>query len=378
MSLGVIGATLAFTCFKLAKLMFELAYNKFLAILIAPADISDGQKTKAIIQNIMSIFVVAFLIAVLLKFYVLFVGMCENVQGIEGVILLVAGSFAVIDGPNMVEKLFGIDAGLHSGFKTMAGAFMVGSAVMGGASKIGSTAKDMAEGVGKVAGSTFGAGAGILSGLSNKKPNSLYKDMDKDKAKKSEDANKGKSLYKDMAKDKEKENENPINSSTANPSKKNGDSSPKGNIKGNGSHKSIYDEMKNSNKKSSGGGNMYTEKTPAKSLYEEMGQKNEEPTNSNNSGETSSNEGNGVSGHITPDNTPGPIQSSPSSGNKTSGHVIQEPIQHNNRNVSHQTIGEHQKQVITEKVQNNPIVKQTRESYNRGKSTGQSIRNRNK
>jgi len=58
--------------------------------------------------------------------------------------------------------------------------------------------------------------------------------------------------------------------------------------------------------------------------------------------------------------------------------TIPEPIQHNNESVSHQTIGQHQKQAIIEKVQNNPIIKQTRESYNRGKNTGQSIRNKNK
>ena len=402
-SLGVIGATLAFTCFKLAKIIFELAYNKFLAILVAPADINDGQKTKQILQNIMSMFIVAFLIAVLLKFYILFVGLCAKTPGIEGVILLVAGSFAVIDGPNIVEKLFGIDAGLKSGFKTMAGAYMAGSAIMGGAKSIGNTAKNFAGG----AGSTLGAGIGIASGLNNKNHDSLYKDMAKDKQKKSDDANKGKSLYKDMAKDKTKKNESPINSSTANSNKKNGTSSPEDNIKKNDSqgHQSLYDEMDKGNDSP-----MYTENPDSNSLYEEMGKNNLDPINSSNGGETSNNGGNGTSGHITPNNIPKPIQSTPSSGgnsingqpqtnrnildnspkpinvsngdNGTSGHNtpnnIPEPIQHNNENVSHETIGQHQKQVTIEKVQNNPIIKQTRESYNRGKNTGQSIRNKNK
>ena len=453
-SLSVIGATLAFTCFKLAKLTFELGYNKFLAILIAPADIADGQKTKEIIKNIMSTFVVVFLIATLLKFYVLFVGMCTKVAGLEGVILLVAGSFAVIDGPNLVEKLFGIDAGLRSGFKTMAGAYMVGKTVMGGANKMGSTAKNMASGAGKMAGSTLGAGAGIASGLNNKKYVSLHEEMAKDKAKKTANANKEKYMYPNMAKRNENTGKkNPINS-TGNSNKKNDDiSSPKADTKGNGSP-------------------MYTENPSSNSLYKDNDNNTPEPINSNDGAETCGNGGNEVSGHIASNNTPEPIQHIPSNdgnglskqpssnrnisnnipesinsskgtesssngGNEVSEHItpkpiqttpsgngngmsgklssnnipepinhsrdngseasgserngisghvipnntlepIQRPLQSNNDNSPQQTIGQHQKQIIKEKVKNNPIVKQTVESYNRGKNTGQSIRNKNK
>ncbi|HEY8889636.1 MAG TPA: hypothetical protein VIM70_05240, partial [Clostridium sp.] len=377
LSLGVIGATLAFTCFKLAKLIFELAYNKFLAILLAPVDINDGQKTKQIIQNIMSTFIVTFLIAVLLEFYVLFVDLCSDVKGIEGVVLLVAGSFAVIDGPNMVEKLFGIDAGLRSGFKTMAGAYMVGNAVMGGAKSIGKTAKSigktansMAGSAGKMAGSTFGAGAGIASGL--------YKDMDKDKSKvkKNADANKAKSIYPGMAKDKAKGYEdlnkgNVVNSSTGNSSKKVGTSSPEGNIKGNGSqgHQSIYDEMGNGKSSIKDNGSQGHQ-----SIYDEMNGS----SGDNEEGEQPS------SNRNVPNNTHESINSSNgtetngSENNETSGHTVpnnkSEPIRPNNGKSSYQMIRQKQKEKIIKKVQNNPIVKQTMESYNRGKNIGQSIR----
>lgn len=377
-SLGVIGATLAFTCFKLAKMIFELAYNKFLAIIVAPADINNGQKTKQIIQNIMSTFIVVFLIAVLLKFYVLFVDMCAGIKGMEGVVLLVAGSFAVIDGPNMVEKLFGIDAGLQSGFKTMAGAYMVGSSIMGGASKLGNTTKSMAGGAGKMAGSALGASAGIASGLgNNKSEDSLYKDMDKEKEKKSDGENKGKSLYSEMDKEKAKGNgnldkENIINSSgknTGDSGKSAGNSGTEGNAKGNGSqgHKSIYDEMSGSSGNTSepiqsnysnGGNEMGEQPSSDKNIPDNT----PEPINSSNGAETGGSEGNEVSGHTVPNNTHEPIES---------------PAQQkNNDKSSYQTIGQHSKEMIIEKVQNNPVVKQTIESYSRGKNTAQSIRER--
>ncbi|HEY8892891.1 MAG TPA: hypothetical protein VIM70_21920, partial [Clostridium sp.] len=379
-SLGVIGATLAFTCFKLAKMIFELAYNKFLAIIVAPVDINDGQKTKQILQNIMSTFIVTFLIAVLLKFYVLFSALCAITPGIEGVVLLVAGSFAVIDGPNMVEKLFGIDAGLRDGFKTMAGAYMIGSTAMKGAKNIGKTANSIAGSAGKMAGSTFGAGAGIASGL--------YKDMDKDKAKdkKNADANKAKSIYPGMAKDKAKGNEdlnkgNVVNSSTDNSSKNAGISSPEGNTKGNGSqgHQSIYDEMGNADGKSSINDNGSQEH---KSIYDEMngssGNTSEPRQPISNNGDNQVGEQPSSNRNIS-DNTPEPINSSNGSEkNETSGHNVPnntpEPIHPNNDKSSYQMIRQQQKDKIIKKVQNNPIVKQTMESYNRGKNIGQSIR----
>ncbi|MCB2352234.1 hypothetical protein LGL08_22180 [Clostridium estertheticum] len=494
LSLGVLGATLAFTCFKLARLIFELGYNKFLAILIAPTDIADGQKTKQILQNIMSTFIVTFLIATLLKFYMLFVGMCAGIKGIEGVILLVAGSFAVIDGPNLVEKLFGIDAGLRSGFKTMAGAYMVGKTAMGGAKSIGKTSKNIAGGVGKIAGGAIGASAGIASGLNDKKRPSLHEDMARDKAKKTADANKGKSIYPDMAKRNENlGKEDPINSSTentGNSNKKNGASSPEADSKKgsdnpmyteNPSSNSLYKEIKdnnntpepiNSSKGTESGsngengvsGHIASNNTPEPiqhtpsnngngingqpSTNGNISNNTPEPINGSKGTESSSNGENGVSGHIASNNTPEPIQHTPSDngnginrqpningnisnnipepinsskgtessnnvGNEVSGHItpkpiqttpssngmsgkptsnnisepvsnngsghiapnnIPETIQSNNDNSPYQTIGQYQKEKIVNKFQNNPIVKQTVESYKRGKNTGQGMR----
>src|SRR5690625_2390392 len=49
-------------------------------------------------------------------------------------IALIAFSLAVIDGPNIVERLFGIDAGMKSGWGVLAGAY-AGSRVVVGAAK---------------------------------------------------------------------------------------------------------------------------------------------------------------------------------------------------------------------------------------------------
>lgn len=50
-SLFVIGMTLLFTSIKLAKLCYELGFNAILAQLVAPADVADGQKLKAVLKT---------------------------------------------------------------------------------------------------------------------------------------------------------------------------------------------------------------------------------------------------------------------------------------------------------------------------------------
>ncbi|PFP10189.1 hypothetical protein COJ92_27885, partial [Priestia megaterium] len=57
-SLFVIGMTLLFTSIKLAKLCFELGFNSILAQVVAPADVADGQKLKAVLKNIVNTFLV--------------------------------------------------------------------------------------------------------------------------------------------------------------------------------------------------------------------------------------------------------------------------------------------------------------------------------
>ncbi|MBS4190407.1 hypothetical protein KHA94_09395 [Bacillus sp. FJAT-49705] len=51
-TLGIIAFMLFSIALKLAKLFFELTFNYILALIVAPADVHDGQKTKKILQAI--------------------------------------------------------------------------------------------------------------------------------------------------------------------------------------------------------------------------------------------------------------------------------------------------------------------------------------
>lgn len=134
-TLGIIGFTLFSISLKLARLFFELTFNYILAMIIAPIDVHDGQKTKMIIQSILNTFMVIIMIFLSMKVYMIGTAYLEDtLPTFTYVIALIAFSIAVIDGPNMVERLFGIDAGLKSGWGTLAGAY-AGAKVASGLAK---------------------------------------------------------------------------------------------------------------------------------------------------------------------------------------------------------------------------------------------------
>ncbi|MED3819038.1 pLS20_p028 family conjugation system transmembrane protein [Priestia aryabhattai] len=194
-SLFVTGMTMLFTSIKLAKLCYELGFNAILAQLVAPADVGDGQKLKTVLQNILNTFLVIIMIFISMKVYL--IGMtyiAEHTEGVTTLILQIAFSIAVVDGPVMCERLFGIDAGLKSGWGAVAGglAMMKGmESTMNGAKGTFKNATDLAKGIGGLgkgaAGSALQAAAG-LGGLgkglvgskgNNGQQSSLHEEMKK-------------------------------------------------------------------------------------------------------------------------------------------------------------------------------------------------------
>ncbi|WP_456318397.1 pLS20_p028 family conjugation system transmembrane protein [Priestia megaterium] len=161
-SLFVIGMTLLFTSIKLAKLCFELGFNSILAQIVAPADVADGQKLKAVLKNIVNTFLVIIMIFISMKVYLMgTVFISDKIEGIPYLIALIAFSIAVVDGPVMCERLFGIDAGLKSGWGAIAGGFAMAKGIESGIGMIGRTVKggaNLAKGVGNV-GKGIGSGA---------------------------------------------------------------------------------------------------------------------------------------------------------------------------------------------------------------------------
>ncbi|MFJ8071837.1 pLS20_p028 family conjugation system transmembrane protein [Peribacillus sp. NPDC096447] len=143
-TLGITAFTMLTIAIKLAKLFFELTFNYVLAIIIAPADIHSGQKTKQILQSILNIFLVTIMVFLSMKIYLIGTEfITDKLDGVAYLIALFAFSLAVIDGPNIVERLFGIDAGLKSSWGAVAGGYALAKGVTGATKGTANTLKGL-------------------------------------------------------------------------------------------------------------------------------------------------------------------------------------------------------------------------------------------
>lgn len=159
-SFAVIGIALAITVIKMARVIFDLGFHAIFGMFVAATDLTGGQRTKKMVTEIVSSFAVLFVMVLILKLFTLYVnwvtGLSSTVGGVIMVLMLIAGAWALIDAPDIVQRLLGIDAGLRSGWQAMMGAY-AGTKMAGGGLKL---AGKTALGAGKAAkgGLAFGKG----------------------------------------------------------------------------------------------------------------------------------------------------------------------------------------------------------------------------
>ncbi|MGH1099121.1 pLS20_p028 family conjugation system transmembrane protein [Bacillus mycoides] len=306
-TLLITGATLLLVSIKLARLFYELAFNYLLVNIIAPADVANGQKLKAVLSNILNIFIATIMIFLSLKLYIMGTAFLhDKLNGVPYLIALAAFSMAVLDGPAVVERLFGIDIGLKSSWGMLAGGFALGKGIgalanskpmKGLGNMIGKGAKGAAEGTGVAAAKTASAAAmatggmaGLISGL--KKGNeSENKESLQDQMKK---ADQKKANGNDLAnKEKEKSNLN------------------KEEDKKNGGTPSIQEDMKKEGNETPGGAN--GQESGTTSLQDEM----KEAGKANGASEGNPTTGGVKQGASAGSQTPGGVRQGASEGGQT-------------------------------------------------------------
>ncbi|WP_394530860.1 pLS20_p028 family conjugation system transmembrane protein [Priestia aryabhattai] len=280
-SLFVIGMTLLFTSIKLAKLCYELGFNAILAQLVAPADVADGQKLKAVLKNILNTFLVTIMIFISMKVYLMgTVFISDKLEGIPYLIALIAFSIAVVDGPIMCERLFGIDAGLKSGWGALAGGFAMAKGLESGINMMGRTAKggaNLAKGIGGVgkglgsgalqtAAGVGGLGKGLATQGNKEKQPALHEEMKKAgmPGEKGNAASKGQN-----AGNEQKDRQQGLSSTEKQEGGKNGEgNAPEG--KGAGQGSSLQDEMQAAGVSTDSQGSTSSVEGGSASLHDEM------------------------------------------------------------------------------------------------------------
>ncbi|MED1623858.1 pLS20_p028 family conjugation system transmembrane protein [Bacillus pseudomycoides] len=422
-SLFVIGMTLLFTAIKLGKLCFELAFSYILANLVAPADVANGQKTKHILMNILNAFLIMIMIFLSLKLYLIGMNYIhENVNGIAYVVALICLSLAVVDGPVICERLFGIDAGLKNGWGVVAGGYALGKGISKATGNIASKAGNMLKSTGKGALQAGAGAAGIANG---------YKNAGKTNGGEQKEQKQGK---EQQGKENEKEGKEQQGKENGKEGKeKQGDAN--GGANGTG-HSSIQDEMKSSGfdkeAKNEGqgssanvsggtqsggsgtptsasggskpGGSGAPSSTTGGSQSSGGGAPSSTTGGSQSSGsgsQSSTTGGSQSSGSGTPSSTTGGSQSSgsgtpssttggsQSSGSRTSS--SDESSSGSSRPVDtaptstedipapqreNRTIGQYAKDRLSNAFHNSPTVQKTKRSYQLGQNTGEGLRNK--
>ncbi|MGN4838169.1 pLS20_p028 family conjugation system transmembrane protein [Bacillus cereus group sp. MYBK150-2] len=312
-TLLITGLTLLLVSIKLARLFYELAFNYLLVNIIAPADVANGQKLKAVLSNILNIFIATIMIFLSLKLYIMGTAFLhDKLNGVPYLIALAAFSMAVLDGPAVVERLFGIDIGLKSSWGMLVGGYALGKGIAGLASSkpmkglgnmIGKGAKGAVQGTGVAAAKTASAAAmatggmaGLISGLKNGNE-SENKDSLQDQMKK---AGEKKANGNDVAnKEKEKGNLN------------------KEKDKKNGGTPSIQEDMKKGGNENPGVAN--GQESGTTSLQDEM--KEAGKTNGTSAGNQTP--GGVRQGASEGSQTPGTVRQGASEGGQTPGTVRQ-------------------------------------------------------
>lgn len=114
--------------FKCVRMIYELAFARLLGYLYA-ADISGGERIRKILVFIRDTYIGLLLTAVSIKIFYIFVAFvtAKSDDAMIEAFLIVFAALAVIDGPNLVEKLLGIDIGLNSAAGRMIAVFKFAS-----------------------------------------------------------------------------------------------------------------------------------------------------------------------------------------------------------------------------------------------------------
>lgn len=165
-TLFVTSVTLLFTAYKVARLCYEIAFNHVLAVILAYTDINSGQMLKSVLKNIVNMFAIIIMIFLSMRLYTSFMAYLSDVDlnPAATLIAMIAASAAVIDGPKICERVFGIDAGLKSAWGMAAGTY---AAAKGGSAAIKAGTKAAGKGAsGLIAGAAgaVGAASGLKGG----------------------------------------------------------------------------------------------------------------------------------------------------------------------------------------------------------------------
>lgn len=139
--------------FKTATLIWELAVNHILLYLFAAGDLTSGRKVREILKSIFSIIATIIFAYIDLQVFLISCDYLDSVANggtltnLQAALIKFFFAYACIDGPAILERIFGIDAGLRRPAAALLGALGTGMQLAkAGAKAVGKTAKGIGKG----------------------------------------------------------------------------------------------------------------------------------------------------------------------------------------------------------------------------------------
>lgn len=121
-----------FLSFKTATLIWELAVNHILLYVFAAGDLTSGRKVREVLKSMVSIVATIIFAYIDLQVFLIACDYLDSVAGdgtlssFQSALIKIFFAYACIDGPAILEKVFGIDAGLKRPAAVLAGAAALG------------------------------------------------------------------------------------------------------------------------------------------------------------------------------------------------------------------------------------------------------------
>lgn len=128
-------------CYKNIRIAYELVVSRILAYLFS-ADVGGGEKLKNTLLFVRDTYIMMCVCVFSVKLYEIMVGAITSfgLNGLGKGLASVFVAYAVIDGPNLVERILGMDAGLSSSMGRAMAIFGAGKAVGKGVAHMGGKA----------------------------------------------------------------------------------------------------------------------------------------------------------------------------------------------------------------------------------------------
>lgn len=189
LTLVVTALVLLLSSFKAAGIMIDIAFNYVFASIIGFLDYRTMSRFKRVIEAIFSSIAVIMIIPVMITMYILFNAfvVSQSIGVTAQLICLAAAGYYVINGPEQVTRVLGIDAGVKNGWNLIGGAM----GIKKGADFAASVAGGVAEKAAGIGGFIAGYTANSPDDDGDSKDSSLYDDKENEEEENDPDTGQG-------------------------------------------------------------------------------------------------------------------------------------------------------------------------------------------